>query len=49
MFLWKGFISPQRSKFETKKKVERKEGVVLTFWIAPLAGGMVDRGRKRDE
>ena len=32
-----------------QKKVERKEGVVLTFWIASLAGGMVDRGRKRDE
>ena len=32
-----------------KKKMERKEGDVLTFWIALLAGGMVERGRRRDE
>ena len=42
-------LSPRRSKSETKTIVERKEGIVLTFWIALLDNGMVDRGRKRDE
>ena len=32
-----------------KNKVERKEGIVLTLWIALLADGIKYRGRRRDK